>query len=217
MNSPLQSIVNQMSKIIVDQPVDWDPSIVYSAVEREADRLEARRHPLGFAQIELSPLVSLPAGTRARLHLWDNAEGSQDDLGDKHTHVWTLASWVMRGQLSDETYAPEVSVHGPYRGSRVKFGQTNTFPDAGRYQLTLVNERRPSAGSVYTMPADMVHESHVVEVPSATLLLATDVPELVAQGPLVFSPWGAAGSGTSRRVELNGREIRSVLAQYLAG
>jgi hypothetical protein len=209
----LQSIVTKLSEIHSDQPIDLDVDVVYDEVLERADELEITRHPLGFIQVDFAPIVSLPAGKRARLHVWDNNDGSRDDLGDLHTHVWSLTSWVMRGRLDDQTFDPVANDDGELFGSRVKESDIYEFPRVGRYDLIPLQRRAPRTGDVYTIPAGLVHESHVLDVPTSTLLLSTDNAQMVGEGPLVLTKRPQGAKGTTRRPRLSREELHRAISK----
>lgn len=173
--------------------------------------IQATRHPLGFTHLELTEILESRPGERVRLHIWPSKDAG-DSAGNVHDHTWDLTSIVLFGELHDRDFSPRSTPDGPYRGSRVTYGDVNAFDLVGRYHLDEVRDRRVTAGHVYKVPPRIVHESEVVSVPTVTMVLAHEARPASDPGPMIFSKDGVP-VGTSVRPKLPQATLRAELRE----
>lgn len=211
----LQTVFDRLLGVEDDGPAHLDPGLLLRAVQSQLVALQGWRHPLGFLHVELTSLVKVPQGCRFRLHIWDNTNGTIDELGDLHDHVWDLRSWVLHGALIDVTYGPTRSDSGEFWGSRITYGARNVAGERLRYDLNRIQERRIEAGNYYTIPYGTVHSSSPALVPTVTLLVSFENPAAALEGPLVLSPSSQGGGITAERVQVSADELMESIDEVL--
>ena len=191
-------------------------SDVVRAISAEADRIETRRHPIGFTHAELTSSAGALDGERVRVHVWLGATESRDNLGDLHEHTWDLTSLVLAGSVVDTTLRASRDTLGKYQGSRIIYGDLNSSEPIGRFNLETLQRRRVEAGAVYTIPARTVHLNEVGSLPTVTLVRS--IEDKLGHGPLVFSlPSADAVSVTSVRPQVDTADVLSELVAALHG
>ncbi|MGI5193963.1 hypothetical protein ACQEVY_10030 [Streptomyces sp. CA-288835] len=132
------------------------------------------RHVLGFDK-----LLLIDGGPHhmLRAHLWHAGRGAvgKEDI---HNHRSPLASYVVRGRLTMELYAPV-----PDGGVEADRYQESLSPDesadwllepAGPSRLHLTHVAEYAAGSTYALPANTLHRAWTETAePTVTLFLET--------------------------------------------
>lgn len=150
----------------------------------------ARQHPLGFMHVDLAGLTGRHG---ARLHVWTpRFQAGADSLGRLHDHVWELRSAVLAGYLIDHILKPEPAPDGKYRAHRVLYGtDANALePLPGRWRLRESAARRRPSGQAYALAPGLVHSTEIVDLPTATLVLAVPVAG-ETRAPVVYVPEGS--------------------------
>lgn len=188
-----------------------DPLLVIEEIVSNLDRIPATAHPLGFIHFDLALVSKQSPGTMVRLHIWDRRLTSPDDAGNIHDHTWELTSLVMLGSLRDKNFVPVHDSDGSFRGTRVIYGQTNEFEDAGRFQLRAQSDSVHRAGAVYSIPSRIVHESDPIGQPTVTLVIGTPDENAATLGPLILSRGAIAPKGTPSRRPVSKAEAELVL------
>lgn len=214
-DATLRLAVDTLIRASEDTHERIDGNAILQSVFDRRSTLTFSRHPLGFVHVELTGVMDLPVQVRARLHLWDNAAGTIDVLGDRHNHPWDLTSWLLVGGLEDTTWSSRRVQNGEYIGSRVIYGDRNRFERVGEFDLVGEVSRVIRPGDIYTIPAGKFHESRVITVPSATLLVTVgvDIPSDVA--PIVLQNQPKIAAGTAVRRSLSQQEIAALATSYL--
>jgi len=173
------------------------------------------RHPLGFYHAELTHLVPAESKERFRLHVWLDAVGSSDSLGDLHEHTWDLTSLVLAGSVRDSNFSPVASPSGRYMGSRIRYDDVNTAESVGSFDLVPVVERKIEVGEHYQIPSRTIHLNSPGSIPTVTLVRSLE--DQRGDGPLVLSPKSVNAvfaTGTRERVDL--ANVMAKLNQMLA-
>lgn len=211
----LQTLVDILrDDALTNADVDW--ASVVNAIEQGADEISCTRHPLGFLHLELTPLVEVDQGERFRLHYWPNAGTNADAIGSLHDHVWHLSSIVAAGHLQDRTLRPILDDSGDYDGIRITYSDKgNSFRPIGRFSLSFERELTVRPGSIYRVPARVIHDSAVLEAPSVTFVLARDDEIALSVGPLVLQRRGGLIHGTPTRVPVDVASAVKMIRQRL--
>lgn len=153
--------------------IDLEALVLRVAEHVEAERVVARRHPIGFLHIDLSALGGAPTAVEYRLHLWTELAPRVDGLGAIHDHGWAMTSAVLIGALEDVNYAARSTVDGGDAFVRVTYtSDGNDFTDAGTYDVAENRRRTVTAPTVYRLEAGRLHTSEVVSLPTMTLVVA---------------------------------------------
>jgi hypothetical protein len=206
----LQEAVDCIAAASEGAHLDLDARRILTWLADRAESLSATRHPLGFAHVELTPIVpGLSEKARVRLHIWLDAINGPDELGSIHDHVWMLKSCVLTGTLIDVTLDPIPRPEGEYIGFRVKYGYVNQFDIEGHWHLSEWQRRRIEAGQVYSLPPRTVHKTEVQSIPLVTLLVTADDDD-GEKGPVVYSRH-AESAGTSVRPGIPSAVLASML------
>lgn len=131
------------------------------------------RHVLGFDK-----LLLIDGGPHhmLRAHLWHAGRGAvgKEDI---HNHRSPLASYVVRGRLTMELYAPEPE--GGVEADRYQESLSDKSADwllepAGPSRLRLTHVAQYAAGSTYALPAHTLHRAWTETAePTVTLFLET--------------------------------------------
>jgi hypothetical protein len=136
------------------------------------------RHVLGFDK-----LLLIDGGPHhmLRAHLWHAGRGAvgKEDI---HNHRSPLASYVVRGTLTMELYAPlrtPGDADGGIEADRYQESLSGTAADwllepAGPSRLRLTHVAQYAAGSTYALPAHTLHRAWTETTePTVTLFLET--------------------------------------------
>lgn len=173
------------------------------------------RHPLGFVHYDLRGLVDLPEGGFARLHVWDATLAPPDPAGNVHDHTWSLTSAVLLGSLRDKTFKPVSNPRGEFAAVSVKYGDTNSFEQADRYDLTKLTDRVFTRGDTYRISSRIVHESEPLGHPTVTLVVGIPDEAAEASGPLILSRGQAVPHATAQRDKVAMAEAARILDDVL--
>jgi hypothetical protein len=193
-----------------------DARDVLGAVLEQVGSLPVQQHPLGFAHYELSSLFTLDPDRRVRLHVWSERSVEQrDEFGTIHAHNWHLKSHVLVGALEDLIIDAVPRPDGPYRLLRVNYGEDeNTIvPLEGAYEAQTRDSRRVGRGGQYSLEPQVLHETRVLRLPTATLVLAR------AEGSVdtvILSAIEAGGSKRVRRPDIPPSMAQAYLQDALA-
>ena len=164
-------------------------------------QIQATKHPLGFAHLELTTVLGTPF--RTRLHVWTQETMQWADvLGNLHDHTWELRSAVLTGELTDSFLEPREVPGGEYGAYQIQYGDAGntTVRLPGRWSLDEAGVRTVLRGETYTLPPRIVHRTSVDCFPTATLVVAK---EFGGDGPLVFLPGDARDIPAGQRVGLD--------------
>jgi hypothetical protein len=133
------------------------------------------RHVLGFDK-----LLLIDGGSQhmLRAHLWHPDRGTigKDDI---HNHRSALASYVVRGSLTMELYAPLRDSDGGIEADRYQESLSDEAADwllepTGPARLHLTHVAEYTAGSTYALPANTLHRAWCdTAEPTVTLFLET--------------------------------------------
>lgn len=119
-----------------------------------------RVHGNGFIQLDLND-----EGT-TRLHVWHDDIPRQSIATPIHDHVFDLRSTVLLGTLIHEEFLPgtnQFGTHRIYRAEQEKDTQnTILVPDEGTVSLYPLQRLILGAGSIYSFPANKLHQSNGV-------------------------------------------------------
>lgn len=143
-----------------------------------------RLHPLGFFACTL-----LTEGTRKlRLHYWPVAGATQQSPECQiHDHLFEFRSWVLTGAVENIEYiisseGRELAVYQTeYSGNQSTLSKMD-------FTLKLTEQKRKlyQAGSSYSMPAGVLHETvRLGSEPAFTVLVTNDVS---TSAPVVLGP-----------------------------
>ena len=198
---------------LVDRVAPVPPALARRALDEVAAALPllaVRQHPLGFMHVDLEP-VSGRAG--ARLHVWTGTFlAGADTLGRLHDHVWELRSAVLAGRLVDHVLEPEPAPLGEHRAYRVRYGPKGNAlePLPGRWSLRESAARERGRGQSYALAPGLVHRTEIVDLPTATLVLAVAVLG-DRGGPSVYVPHGQGpGRAADRPPVPRGAALRAI-------
>lgn len=168
-----------------------------------------RQHPLGFIHIDLNQLM--PSTYTIRLHVWDSQSVTHTDAqGRLHDHTWELRSAVLVGALIDVQLTASRQEDGDFVASRVIYGSAGNSLQSldGHWALNEGPRRAIAAGSHYTLPPHVVHRTDVLNLPTATLVVAV---EHGGPGPVVYSPREAPSAVASSRISVDTSRIVAAL------
>lgn len=182
-----------------------------SDIHESIYQIPVTKHPLGFVHYDLSQLADLPSGGFARLHIWDRELATPDPAGNIHDHTWHLTSAVLAGSLRDRTYLPCANAQGALTAVQVRYGETNSFERAGRYDLVPQSDRVVRKGDIYTIQSRIVHESEPLENPTVTFVVGIPDANAAVSGPLILSRSANVSAGTAKREAVGQAEALRLL------
>lgn len=185
--------------------------VVADQIMANIDRVPTTRHPLGFVHFDVTGLAKLPPFSFARLHVWDATLAPPDPAGNIHDHSWHLTSAILTGALRDRTFVPVPTPGGSLSAVRVEYGETNEFPDAGRYELRKLTDTTYRKGDVYQIKSRIVHESEPLGHPTVTLVVGLPDANAEMHGPLILSRSKQGAPGTPKRESLSPAAAKKVL------
>lgn len=120
------------------------------ALERVRDR--SYRHPNGFIKI---PISRRDDGSLTRLHYWGDSALPEANI---HSHRWDMDSLLLRGSYRAKDYreAETGLLNSKYRCSENRDGRY-VVEHIGTASLSVVADRKFSAGDHYLMKAGLIH------------------------------------------------------------
>lgn len=188
----------------------WSDEIL-TEIARSIETIPVTRHPLGFVHYDLSGVANLPSKGFARLHIWDQTIAPTDPAGNIHDHTWHLTSAILVGALRDRTFTPRPNPKGSLSAVRVRYGKTNDFLPAGRYDLVGLTDRVFTKGEIYRIPSRVVHESEPLEQPTVTFVVGVPDASAAVSGPLILSRFAQVPAGTAIREAISQKEALALL------
>ncbi len=147
-----------------------------SLLGRQAEPLMVtQQHPLGFFVCKWS----LGGGRNLRLHLWSkDFDWTQEPGWEIHDHVFSFSSLVLLGALKSQTFeTDELPLSDPrYSVYEVGYKGANSSMNLVRsgVSLRLVTNTVESRGTLYDMPAGVLHRSELIADRAVTILAAQD-------------------------------------------
>jgi len=133
----------------------------------------------------------------------------RDDLGARHAHTWSLASCVLTGALRDTWYTPRLAQDGSFHGIEVDYDEDVVRPTSRRYELETARTVEVSPGTVYRLPSNAPHQTDVLVVPCATLVVAR---ESGLRSTAVFSAVPLKEGRSGQRVSLRRAEAVAAIS-----
>ena len=152
-------------------------------------------HPLGFLALtwQVDELRAL------RLHYWSRSfDWAQSNELQIHDHTFEFRSAVLLGRIRNHIYSIRPSV-----GEQVLYltgytGQKSLLhPQQERVATVLESNRAYEAGSIYRMPAGVLHRTEL-ESDQALTVLATQYASVVRDGARVIGSAHARSAAFSR-------------------
>lgn len=211
LNFTASAVEGILGNIGIDRPLARD---VLAEVAHALPQIQATKHPLGFAHLELT--AALGTSFRTRLHLWTQ-ETIQwaDTLGGLHDHTWELKSAVLTGELTDTYLEPQQTTDGHYSAYQIQYADAGNTTQRlqGRWSLREKGKRTVLPGETYRLPPRIVHTTTVDCFPTVTLVVAK---EFGGDGPLVFLPGDAGELPAGQRVALDSRWTYSAMERVIA-
>lgn len=187
---------------------------ILSEVAETLPEVPATQHPLGFAHLELTHVLSRPF--RTRLHVWTTETMEwADELGGLHDHTWELNSGVLTGGLTDTYLEPRETHDGQFGAFRIQYGSSGneTRRLGGRWALHEIGSRKVQAGGSYKLPPRVVHRTKVDSFPTSTLVVAKDMG---GEGPMVFLPGQAGELPAGKRETIESDWMHAALQEAIA-
>lgn len=157
--------------------------------------LQATQHPNGFLKITLLQVSHL--GPSLRLHVWSNQEAAESS--NVHNHRWRLDSRILCGVLRAEYFV--LDSHGKdYYSWRYRENNETVLEANGRTSLRLMAQQLITAGSIYHLPADVLHRVTIASQGQASTLVIRGVVE---------RPWADVYSKTSKPASQSSDQVAS--------
>jgi hypothetical protein len=208
------SALSDAGRALREQHLDFARScdVLQELVKLELETAE--QHPLGFYRVDVTAYMSdCRPRERFYLHVW-RPDVPIDSLGLIHTHIFSMASVVLKGCLENIIYRVERST-GTTSGSigeyLVEYTKQGAVVPRGDVQLIAVQSARIGEGCVYGVELGTPHETRVVSYPTVTLIRKV-FPAQPDSGPLVYST-DAVESRSSERPRLKIRGAAALLEQ----
>jgi hypothetical protein len=208
MTDILREIAQHVDRAADGDLLQFDPKQSGMALLKLVGKVPSTRHPLGFCHFELTDELEL-ADARVRVHIWTaDSLRDRDNLGVHHAHTWSLASCVLIGSLRDTWYEAHAADEGSFHGIEVDYANRVVRPTSQRYELDVVRTLDVLPGRVYRLPPDAPHNTDVLTVPSATLVVAR---ESGLSSTPVFSPVELSETRPGERLPLSDEDAAAAI------
>ena len=190
-------------------------NIVSEMLDR-LDQVAVMRHPLGFIHFDVGSMgegISVPL----RFHVWTGMSLAwSDPLGKSHDHVWNLTSLVVAGALTDSALVFEEAAQGNERIVEIVYSEDGNQAESNGQRVVSreISKQLVEAGSVYRVSANAFHRTDIVELPTATLVIAR--PGSPAARPRIIASLDeGATARAAPRSPIAVEDARSALQQVL--
>lgn len=158
--------------------LDQDLHAVVEEVRERGRR--PRVHPNGFIQLDLEePEESARghSGAVRRLHVWpeEGAIQAQESDNSVHDHVFDMHSTVLRGELEQVLYWPNLAhggqpTHEVYVARYSRASASTLAPSGVLAHCVISSTHRVRAGADYWQPAFSFHDTQACERPLVTVM-----------------------------------------------
>jgi hypothetical protein len=204
----LRNLAQQVDRAADGDSLQFDPEQIGSGLLELVGKVPTTRHPLGFCHFELTEELDLP-DARVRAHIWTaDSLRDRDNLGAHHAHTWSLASCMLIGSLRDTWYEAHAADQGSFHGIEVDYANDVVRPTSQRYELKVVRALDVLPGTVYRLPPDAPHNTDVLTIPSATLVVAR---ESGLSSTPVFSPVALSETRSGERLPLSDEDAAAAI------
>lgn len=204
----VRELAQQVDRATDGDSLQFDLQQIGACLLELVGKVPATHHPLGFCHFELTDQMGL-MNARVRVHIWTRESlRDRDDLGAHHAHTWSLASCLFVGSLRDTWYEAHVADGGSFHGIEVDYAKHVVRPTSRRYELDLVRTVDVLPGMVYRLPPGAPHNTDVLSVPCATLVVAR---ESGLHSTTVFSPGALDETRSGERVPLSDKDAAGAI------
>lgn len=205
----VRNVAHQVERASDGDSLQFDAQQVGAGLLAVAGKVPSSRHPLGFYHLELTDQIAL-TNARVRVHIWTRESlRERDDLGAHHAHTWSLASCVIVGSLRDTSFEARLADDGSFQGVEVDYAEGVIRPTSRRYELEVIRTVDVHPGTVYRLPPEAPHQTDVLQVPAATLVVAR---ESGLRSTVVFSPVALEEMRSGERLPLSEDDTAHAIA-----